>query len=292
LHKNHRGFTIAELIVVTAIILVLTGLLYPVFASAKASARQTACLLNYKQAYVASALYLSDYEDRMMLTNYTIGNANSSNDRTWVQSVLPYAGNAFRIFRCPADDNSRPSPEATFDIDLIPGDTTSPFYQASLRSNIGFNYLYLSPVFKEGSGWVQRPRTTSDIPKPARALQFIDTVYEVVNGQPQGGGSYLVIPPCRFLSDGNTVVDSFLNVSQASAPMVFAANQGWQPNLDSTFKYGQAWPWHNGRMTVVRMDGSAKALTTTQLTEGCDVQDSWQGLIADPLRYLWRGGAL
>ncbi len=43
------AFTLIELLVVIAIIAILAAILFPVFAQARAKARQTACLSNTKQ---------------------------------------------------------------------------------------------------------------------------------------------------------------------------------------------------------------------------------------------------
>ena len=59
-----RAFTLIELLVVIAIISVLAAILFPVFASAKASAKQSACLSNMRQISTGMQLYLSDSEDK------------------------------------------------------------------------------------------------------------------------------------------------------------------------------------------------------------------------------------
>jgi prepilin-type N-terminal cleavage/methylation domain-containing protein len=44
-----RGFTLIELLVVIAIIAILAAILFPVFAQARESARQTTCASNMNQ---------------------------------------------------------------------------------------------------------------------------------------------------------------------------------------------------------------------------------------------------
>src|SRR5438105_1891608 len=50
-----RGFTLIELLVVIAIIVILAGILFPVFAQAREKARQAGCLSNLKQIGTGSA---------------------------------------------------------------------------------------------------------------------------------------------------------------------------------------------------------------------------------------------
>ncbi len=58
-----RGFTLIELLVVIAIIAILAAILFPVFASAKESAKKTTALSNVKQLTTASIMYATDYDD-------------------------------------------------------------------------------------------------------------------------------------------------------------------------------------------------------------------------------------
>ncbi len=60
---SRRAFTLLELLVVIAIIAILAAILFPVFALAKAAAKNTACLSNEKQIGTGSLLYAGDNDD-------------------------------------------------------------------------------------------------------------------------------------------------------------------------------------------------------------------------------------
>lgn len=60
---SFRAFTLIELLVVIAIIAILAAILFPVFAQAKAAAKQTADLSNLKQINTANQIYLNDFDD-------------------------------------------------------------------------------------------------------------------------------------------------------------------------------------------------------------------------------------
>ena len=57
------GFTLIELLVVIAIIAILAAILFPVFAQARAKARQAACLSNEKQIGTGIMMYAQDYDE-------------------------------------------------------------------------------------------------------------------------------------------------------------------------------------------------------------------------------------
>jgi prepilin-type N-terminal cleavage/methylation domain-containing protein/prepilin-type processing-associated H-X9-DG protein len=59
------GFTLIELLVVIAIIAILAGLLFPVFAQARASARKSTALSNLKQIGAALQMYAADHDEHL-----------------------------------------------------------------------------------------------------------------------------------------------------------------------------------------------------------------------------------
>ncbi len=58
-----RAFTLIELLVVIAIISILAAILFPVFAQAKRTAKQTVCIMHFRQIGMAMMMYMSDHDD-------------------------------------------------------------------------------------------------------------------------------------------------------------------------------------------------------------------------------------
>jgi prepilin-type N-terminal cleavage/methylation domain-containing protein/prepilin-type processing-associated H-X9-DG protein len=293
---NRRAFTLIEVLVVIAIIFVIAFIALPVMTAAKKSAQQQVCLANFRNAWVASGLYLTDYDDRFMLADTNPqtnpANMNSRNDRTWVQLLMPY-GATIDMFKCPGDFSVRPESEALFDEDLVPGDTITKYYQISQLSNIGYNSQYLAPILDLNEQWVAEPRLMTEIGLPADTLQYVDTVHDLHDGWPVGGGNYLVVPPCRFTATEDGVLDTFVGSLQNI--VVFTPFDGWSmpvnsasvsTNFDGQW-YGGAWPWHSHMVNVVYADGHGGGLSLQRLATGCSVAPNWGGLIDDRAAYIW-----
>jgi len=288
--RRANAFTLVELLVVLAILAVLASVLYPVFASARHAAKQAGCASNFRQVTLAVAMYSNDYDERAVLSSVLTSDApDPEKDRTWVQLALPYT-REFGIFKCPADHGARPADDASFDESLIQGDSESRYFLASQRSNLGYNYLYFSPLTRAERGWSPVPRSWSEVAEPSRAYLFLDSVHDVTSGgQPVGGGSYLVVPPCRYggVSANAPRFDSFM-MPGVSDSQLYKVNRGWtNATRDTGPFYGGVWPWHRGKATVAFGDGSVRALTPTQLSRGCDVKANWGGLIFDVAAYGW-----
>jgi prepilin-type N-terminal cleavage/methylation domain-containing protein/prepilin-type processing-associated H-X9-DG protein len=84
---KRRGFTLIELLVVIAIIAILAAILFPVFAQARAKARQAGCLSNLKQLGMASAMYFQDYDETLYPRYVPLGGGYQA---WWSTLIDPY----------------------------------------------------------------------------------------------------------------------------------------------------------------------------------------------------------
>jgi prepilin-type N-terminal cleavage/methylation domain-containing protein/prepilin-type processing-associated H-X9-DG protein len=110
-----RGFTLIELLVVIAIIAILAAILFPVFAQARESARQTTCLSNIKQIALANNMYLQDSDEVFVPVGGSIEQPWPATGRLtanglkpfngWSMNLLPYIKSR-DLFQCPSMDKT------------------------------------------------------------------------------------------------------------------------------------------------------------------------------------------
>lgn len=140
-----RGFTLIELLVVIAIIAILAAILFPVFARAREKANATACLSNIKQLSLAALMYMSDYDDFIMFSNYYCAinpspRGNTSGTWRWHEVLVPYMKND-DLLKCDSYKfNSRRDPNSygynAYGLALAP--RAAHFGDYSRRMYIGF----------------------------------------------------------------------------------------------------------------------------------------------------------
>src|SRR5687768_2205581 len=108
--RSRRGFTLIELLVVIAIIAILAAILFPVFASARESARKSACQSNLKQLGAAMIQYTTNFDETYPVSNPGAnGQCPTMGDRggwnAWMGNLLwPYTRNS-GIYSCPSKPN-------------------------------------------------------------------------------------------------------------------------------------------------------------------------------------------
>ncbi len=101
--KSRRAFTLIELLVVIAIIAILAAILFPVFAQARAKARQISGLSQTRQVATAILMYSQDFDETWPRSGWS-GNACDTADNIgckpgshvgqWSNVVAPYHKNA------------------------------------------------------------------------------------------------------------------------------------------------------------------------------------------------------
>ena len=112
--SGRSGFTLIELLVVIAIIAILAAILFPVFAQARAKARQATCTSNLKQIGIAISMYVQDYDETYPPVDYDVPGVGRF---TWYRYVEPYVKAGITsdsknqrksVFICPDIDWSPP----------------------------------------------------------------------------------------------------------------------------------------------------------------------------------------
>ncbi len=98
---KRRGFTLVEVLIVIAIIVVLAGIGVPLGRSMLGKSRQAACLNNLRSLGVGLESYLQDHQQK--LPELAAGRASKSDDSPVLETVLlPYLENP-EAFKCPQD---------------------------------------------------------------------------------------------------------------------------------------------------------------------------------------------
>jgi len=98
--QKEHGFTLIELLVTISIIVILAGILFPVFARARESARRASCLSNLKQVGMGFVMYTQDYDEQFP----PAFNYYTSTTLVWWQDALQPYVKTYKIFVCPSND--------------------------------------------------------------------------------------------------------------------------------------------------------------------------------------------
>ncbi len=168
MHRSRTGFTLIELLVVIAIIAILAAILFPVFAKARAKAREIACVSNLRQLGMSISMYAEDSDG---LYPFAVDPADYKTPQIWssqpeFQALIPFMSHIDEalqpyiknkeMFHCPADIGFEFEDFTGLPID--PNGTPANAFPTSFKK-FGTSYYYRTEIaFKHaGEQSIQRP---------------------------------------------------------------------------------------------------------------------------------------
>lgn len=181
--KNRKAFTLIELLVVIAIIAILAAILFPVFATAREKARQTACASNMKQLGIAFVQYTTDNDDC-----FPVNPGNGL--RGSFGKIYPYV-KSLQAFTCPDDPSTPGGNPISYGANNNIGTTTGNNLPSALsKYNCTSMTVLLSEIRCPGSSITQSDIMSLDSPSTdgQGKLQPQDSAANWVNDNGQTGG--------------------------------------------------------------------------------------------------------
>jgi len=306
--RLRAGFTLIELLVVIAIIAILAAILFPVFAQARAKARQTADLSNNKEVVTAWLEYVQDYDETMPIAFYDSGIGDSTADAiahgvpryycTTNFIMQPYY-KTWQIFEDPAQNDG---------LNIWGAGPYANFSEWARFAQIGYNGFYLSmwPVTNggcsdgtnpDGGDYLIQGVGIGNVTQPAQTIAFADSElylpHQTYYNASQDRGWFTINPPnaasffypspslCIF-SGGETAAD-------AGTPND-SSIWYWPSGAALPVDMGNVAIPHNGGTNVSFTDGHCKWLTPGQLAAGTNFGPGVQPgnvVVTDPSKFLW-----
>ncbi len=178
---NRTGFTLIELLVVIAIICILAAILFPVFATAREKARQSACLSNLKQLGLAFAQYEQDFDEYIPRACFqgtggsctTVTAAGSAIDTYhWQDAIFPYVKST-AAYVCPS------APDCSYNYTPCFTDNIYKFRTTNNQGTYAMNWAYSSWSKWQPSGYDHRFQSPagvimSQVIVPASTVLLLD----------------------------------------------------------------------------------------------------------------------
>jgi len=266
--------------VVIAIIAILAAILFPVFAQARAQARKTTCISNFRQQALGIAMYQQDYDTLYPINSYT-GSYEASDDTNWGLLVQPYLKN-LQIMACPGDPAGYADRMLDLDVPTAWGGKQEAF-NLTVKNDFALNWQLVCPVWS--APYAPQPVSEANLTVPSSSILGVDSLWDrTATGQPRGGGNNSVDPPCFREADGSKGLIAW----PPPAGRGYYWFGGWNPGSPLAWNvYGGVWPWHLDMADVCFCDGHVKPYKVSALTAGCNVANGSAGVITDPNAYLW-----
>lgn len=101
LHRSVAGFTLIEMLVVIAIVVIMAAMLFPVWETATKSAEGASCLSQVRSLGFAARMYSDDFNDRLIPARVS-GGPPGYFGVGWTMIISEYMNNR-SLLTCPAD---------------------------------------------------------------------------------------------------------------------------------------------------------------------------------------------
>ena len=283
---NRKGFTLIELLVVIAIIAILAAILFPVFAQARAKARQISSISNLKQIGTSTMMYVQDYDETFYPHRFNCGTVcaaylDGSGNR--IAEAKNYSGGSESRYFWPHMLNpyvknwgvySDPSTPSAF----IPGGTATQTFNApgavgvnyGAENSYGHNDLYLSPAGGFNDPVTKQPQTVAlaSVPRTSGIILLISSTYygaapDITNQSGKFDKTKCADAACTaekmFLSTQDTN-GSYTNYWKNIGNDDWSARGGTALAGAPQADIDKAKARHNGQVNVQFADGHAKSV--------------------------------
>jgi prepilin-type N-terminal cleavage/methylation domain-containing protein len=176
-----RGFSLAEVLVVIAIIALLAALLLPALSRSKASAQRTYCLNNLRQIGIGVQLYAADHGDTLPAASNVTGRVMTTNHwgvfyRRLINSYVarPASSPQDKLFACPADTFCYDFPSSAYKAESLHDQPITDYSSYGFNGANGSPYRP-EPFLHETSYPGVFGRRQASIREPARTLLLMET---------------------------------------------------------------------------------------------------------------------
>ncbi len=294
--STRRGFTLVEMLVVIAIILVLIGLLLPALATTRESARSTQCLSNLRQLYLATMQFAGvnngilppfRWPDatRRVVIRFNDAEAVEVMRPRWPSLLSEFAQGVFDL------DQLRQIQQSTGRIDDDLAVVTNRIFicpnapeRVAVRSlGYGYNYQFLgnsrpkysdNPSQLPGAQYANFPVSESSVAAahmtvlfgdslgsagewPARERLPYSAAERLINSV--GNHGYTLDPPRSYTRDGINFTNAHYGADHCTANSRMCPVE----------------PRHSGRANVVFLDGHTASMTPEDLGYSMNLDGSF-----------------
>jgi prepilin-type N-terminal cleavage/methylation domain-containing protein/prepilin-type processing-associated H-X9-DG protein len=277
-----RAFTLIEVLVVTAIIAILAGILFPAAAQAKIAAKRIVSISNLKQIGLASMMYAGDFDDGLPLfangNALDVGNPSPRVD-TWVWTIQPYL-KSLQVMIDPAMGDP---------LGAYGSGPNATFWNQDEYPDYGVNYVFLAPWEYDSSGLCTRSGsvTTSGGSHPANTIFYAESYQPVEDAyyNPTGGytpyGNWIVTAPAMLSILGTSPTYCIWpGMDWSQHPIGFNNGNPFTAEASQRYNYGG---------NVAMLDGHALYMTNDREASGTDWATSayTHTQIVAESKYLW-----